>query len=80
MVPYPLYRARAFNEEHGIFDVDDRCQLKLGDTVELIPGYAPTTINMYDAYHVVQNGVVSDVWPVIPRGPGHGGILAGDAP
>jgi D-serine deaminase-like pyridoxal phosphate-dependent protein len=77
MVPYPFYQARFFAEEHALFDVDERCRLELGGTVELVPGYAPTTVNLYDAYHVVERGVVTDIWPVIPRGPGHGGILAG---
>ena len=74
MVDYPYYEARYFAEEHALFDVDERCRLRLGDTVELIPGYAPTTVNLYEAYHVVENGVVVDIWPIVPRGPGHGGI------
>jgi D-serine deaminase-like pyridoxal phosphate-dependent protein len=74
MVDYPCYQARYFAEEHALFDVDEHCRLKLGDTMELIPGYAPTTVNLYDAYHVVENGVVTDIWPIVPRGPGHGGI------
>jgi D-serine deaminase-like pyridoxal phosphate-dependent protein len=77
MVPYPSYPARFVAEEHALFDVDERCPLDLGDTVELVPGYAPTTVNLYDAYHVVEGGVVTEVWPVIPRGPGHVGILTG---
>jgi D-serine deaminase-like pyridoxal phosphate-dependent protein len=77
MVDYPFYQARYFAEEHALFDVDDRCGLKLGDTVELIPGYAPTTVNLYDAYHVVEKDVVVDIWPIFPRGAGHGGLLAG---
>jgi D-serine deaminase-like pyridoxal phosphate-dependent protein len=76
LVDYPFYKARFFAEEHALFDVDERCPLKLGDATELTPGYAPTTVNLYDAYHVVENGVVVDVWPVFPRGPGHGGLLA----
>ena len=76
MVDYPFYQARYFAEEHALFDVDERCGLKLGDTVELVPGYAPTTVNLYDAYHVVEKDVVVDIWPIIPRGPGHGGMLA----
>lgn len=75
MVDYPFYQARYFAEEHALFDVDDRCHLKLGDTVELTPGYAPTTVNLYDAYHVVEKDVVTDIWPIIPRGAGHGGFL-----
>jgi D-serine deaminase-like pyridoxal phosphate-dependent protein len=77
MVDYPFYQARYFAEEHALFDVDDRCRLELGDTVELIPGYAPTTVNLYDAYHVVEKDVVVDIWPIFPRGAGHGGLLAG---
>jgi D-serine deaminase-like pyridoxal phosphate-dependent protein len=76
MTEYPDYQARYFAEEHALFDVDDRCPLKRGDKVEFIPGYAPTTVNLYDAYHVVENDVVVDIWPIIPRGPGHLGILA----
>lgn len=75
MVDYPYYQARYFAEEHALFDVDERCRLQLGDTVELIPGFTPTTVNLYDAYHVVEKDVVVDIWPIVPRGPGHGGIL-----
>ena len=67
MVPYPFYQARYFAEEHAIFDVDERCQLEPGDTVELVPAYAPSTVNLFDAFHVVEGGVVTDIWPVIPR-------------
>jgi hypothetical protein len=34
-------------------------------------------VNWYDAYHVVKNDVVVDIWPVVPRGPGHNGLLGG---
>jgi len=75
MVEYPDYQARYFAEEHALFDVDGGCPLKRGDKVEFVPGYAPTTVNLYDAYHVFENDVVADIWPIIPRGPGHIGIL-----
>lgn len=45
-----------------------------GDSVALVPGYSPSTVNCYDAFHVVRGDVVVDVWPVIPRGPGHHGL------
>jgi D-serine deaminase-like pyridoxal phosphate-dependent protein len=66
-----------FDEEHGIFAATSETSLKLGDSVALIPGYSPSTVNWYDAFHVVEDGVVVDIWPVIPRGPGHHGLLAG---
>lgn len=73
MVPYPFYKGE-FHEEHALFEVDERCTLQRGDTVELIPGYAPTTVNLYDIYHVVENGMVTDIWLITPRGPGHAPI------
>jgi D-serine deaminase-like pyridoxal phosphate-dependent protein len=63
------------DEEHGIFVASSDVGLSVGDVVELVPGYAPGTVNLYDAYHVVEGDRVVDIWPVIPRGPGHGGLL-----
>jgi len=63
-----------FDEEHGIFFAPEGSSLKVGDRVALVPGYSPSTVNWYDAYHVVQGDVVVDIWPVIPRGPGHHGL------
>jgi D-serine deaminase-like pyridoxal phosphate-dependent protein len=64
------------DEEHGIFIADASYPLHVGDVVELVPGYAPGTVNWYDAYHVVDGDRVVDIWPVIPRGPGHGGLIS----
>jgi 3-hydroxy-D-aspartate aldolase len=69
------YVVQRYDEEHGIFDVYDSCPLKTGDTVELLPVYTPFAVSYFDVYHVVQNGVVVDVWPILPRGPEHGGLL-----
>jgi D-serine deaminase-like pyridoxal phosphate-dependent protein len=63
-----------FDEEHGIFAAPDGSPLRVGDSVALVPGYSPTTVNWYDAYHVVRDDVVIDIWPVLPRGPGHHGL------
>jgi D-serine deaminase-like pyridoxal phosphate-dependent protein len=64
-----------FDEEHGIFVTTPDGGLRVDDVVELVPGYAPATVNWYDAYHVVEDDRVVDIWPVVPRGPGHGGLL-----
>ena len=64
-----------FDEEHGVFEATPETKLRVGDVVELVPGYAPGTVNWYDAYHVVEDDRVTDIWPVIPRGPGHGGLI-----
>ena len=64
-----------FDEEHAIFIATPDHPLHVGDVVELVPGYAPGTVNWYDAYHVIEGDQVVDIWPVIPRGPGHGGLI-----
>lgn len=69
---YPIAR---YDEEHGRFNIDASCPLKTGDTVELLPGYTPFAVNYFDVYHVVEGDKVTDIWPIIPRGPEHGGLL-----
>lgn len=66
-----------FDEEHGVFGLGSSPP-RLGDRLQIVPGYAPATVNMFDAFHVVEDGVVVDVWPVIPRGPGHHGLASAE--
>jgi len=63
---------RAVNEEHLLLDVSSDSPLRVGDTVEVIPGYAPTTVNLHEVYHVMKDDVVQDIWPVVARGAGRG--------
>jgi D-serine deaminase-like pyridoxal phosphate-dependent protein len=58
------------NEEHAGVRVGPDAGLGVGDRIELVTGYGPTTVNLYDAYHVVSDGLVVDVWPVPARGYG----------
>jgi D-serine deaminase-like pyridoxal phosphate-dependent protein len=68
-----------FDEEHGIFLAPHGSSLRVGDSVALVPGYSPSTVNWYDAYHVIRDGVVADIWPILPRGPGHHGLAPAGA-
>jgi D-serine deaminase-like pyridoxal phosphate-dependent protein len=70
------YLARYYAEEHALFDTDPGFAARPGDLLRLVPGYAPTTVNLYDVFHVVRDGRVERIWPVFPRGPGHHGLLA----
>jgi len=67
---YPEAEIRYYAEEHCLADFPGEPPLDLGDRAEVIPGYGPTTVNLYDVFHVIEDGVVTDIWPVTPRGPG----------
>lgn len=64
-----------FDEEHAIYEVDDSSTLRVGDVVDFYLGYTPFAVNYFDAYHVVENGSVVDIWPIMPRGPMHNGLM-----
>jgi D-serine deaminase-like pyridoxal phosphate-dependent protein len=58
-----------FSEEHGEVTVDGPAQdLRIGDKLELIPRHGCTTVNLYDTYHVIEDGALTDVWRVAARG------------
>jgi len=62
------------HEEHTVLDVPTDSPLAVGDLVRMMPGYGPTTVNLYDLYYVVADGLVVDVWPVLAR---YGSATAG---
>jgi D-serine deaminase-like pyridoxal phosphate-dependent protein len=70
LVSHPDGRVRYYAEEHCIVDFPGPPSLDLGDVAEVMGGYGPTTVNLHDVFHVVEDGVVTDIWPVTPRGPG----------
>jgi D-serine deaminase-like pyridoxal phosphate-dependent protein len=56
-------------DEHGIcaFTSEGRT-LALGDKAELLVSHCDPTVNLYDAYHVVRDGMVRELWPITARG------------
>lgn len=58
-----------FDEEHSIFLADETVPLTTGDKVEILCNYTPFAISYFEAYHVLEEGKVVDIWPVMPRGP-----------
>ena len=57
----------AIHEEHVVLKLRESSDLAVGDRVELLPGYSPTTVNLYDIYCVVENDVIIDLWPIEAR-------------
>jgi D-serine deaminase-like pyridoxal phosphate-dependent protein len=71
------YGEHFIHEEHTALELVPGSTLAVGDRVELMPGYAPTTVNFYDSYYVVADGRVVDVWPIHAR---YGSATAGPGP
>jgi len=60
---------RDFSEEHGEVAVGGPAQeLHIGDKIELVPRHGCTTVNLYDRFHVVEDGALVDIWKVAARG------------
>jgi len=70
LVSHPSGEVRFYAEEHCLIDFPGPPPLELGDVAEVMGGYGPTTVNLHDVFHVLEDGVVTDIWPVTPRGPG----------
>ena len=75
--PAPLLPAlqatvRYVAEEHTVVEIDGAPSMSLGDRLEVVPSYCPVTVNLHEAYFVVDSGVVVDVWPIVARGTGVG--------
>jgi D-serine deaminase-like pyridoxal phosphate-dependent protein len=54
------------DEEHLRFDASGP-NPRVGDRLRVVPGFGPLTINLYEKFHVVSDGVVVDEWPVVAR-------------
>jgi D-serine deaminase-like pyridoxal phosphate-dependent protein len=69
-VDLPGVRYRPGGDEHGIleWDADSAPNLAIGDQVRLIPSHIDTTVNLYDAYHVLRDGIIAETWPITARG------------
>ena len=66
----PADTAFAFmGDEHGALIAPEIGQrLRPGDAVTLVVPHCDPTVNLYDNYHVVQDGTLVDIWPVGARG------------
>ena len=58
--------AVVLNEEHGKL-ADAGNKLRYRQKVEYVPGHCFTTVNLYDAYYCVRDGVLEDIWPIVGR-------------
>jgi D-serine deaminase-like pyridoxal phosphate-dependent protein len=55
--------------EHGQLELSPSVQdLRIGDRVELVPGYADLTTVLHNQYYCFRGGRLVDIWPISARG------------
>jgi D-serine deaminase-like pyridoxal phosphate-dependent protein len=56
-------------DEHGIIEIKNPSKpFNLGDKARLVVSHCDPTVNLYDVYHVVEDGHVTELWPIAARG------------
>lgn len=56
-------------DEHGIILLDKPSRkFKLGDKMQMLVSHCDPTVNLYDHYYPVRDGMVSELWPISARG------------
>lgn len=56
-------------DEHGIILLESPSQkMNLGDKFQMLVSHCDPTVNLYDFYYPVRNGMVSELWPITARG------------
>jgi D-serine deaminase-like pyridoxal phosphate-dependent protein len=71
-IPAAAGRVREVHEEHLLVDPAGPGSLPLGERVQVGVGYSGGTVNLHNAYVVVEDGAIVDVWPIVARGSGLG--------
>ncbi|HEX7449390.1 MAG TPA: DSD1 family PLP-dependent enzyme [Pirellulales bacterium] len=62
-------RMARLSAEHGELTLDASAQgLKIGDRLELVPGYADLTTVLHDQFYCFRGGRLVDIWPIEARG------------
>ncbi|HJT30882.1 MAG TPA: DSD1 family PLP-dependent enzyme [Pirellulales bacterium] len=62
-------RIARLSAEHGELALDPSAQdLKIGDRLELVPGYADLTTVLHDQFYCFRDGRLVDIWPIEARG------------
>lgn len=62
-------RVARLSAEHGELELDPSAQsLRIGDRLELVPGYADLTTVLHNHYYCFRGGKLVAIWPIEARG------------
>lgn len=59
---------RFFGDEHGAITLPQGRRLAPGSLVTCLTPHCDPTVNLHDAYYVVQGRTLTDIWPIAARG------------
>lgn len=59
---------RFFGDEYGAVSLPEGQSLDIGHWLSCQPPHCDPTVNLYDAYHVVRDDTLIDIWPIAARG------------
>ena len=68
VVGHPGAVLERVTEEHGMLSVDEDSDLRVGDTVEIIPNHVCSTVNLHDEVYVLATDGSTKKVPVAARG------------
>jgi D-serine deaminase-like pyridoxal phosphate-dependent protein len=54
----------SLNDEHATLSVPPESRIAIGDLVRLVPSHTDPTINLHDAFYVIEGDRVVDVWAI----------------
>jgi D-serine deaminase-like pyridoxal phosphate-dependent protein len=58
----------AFNDEHATIEVPAATAIAVGDRLRMRPSHTDPTVNLHDAFYVLDGDRVVDVWEIAARG------------
>jgi D-serine deaminase-like pyridoxal phosphate-dependent protein len=62
-------RVESLSAEHGTLKLDASAQnLRIGDRLEIVPGYGDLTTVLHNHFHACRAGKLVDIWPLSARG------------
>lgn len=64
----PALASIGFSAEHGKLElVEDAKRPAVGERIQIVPGYADTTVHLHRTLFGVRRGVIETVWPIAPE-------------
>ena len=59
---------QSLSAEHGVLEVTASPGPRIGERIELLPGYADLTVMLHDRFYGFRNGRLEVCWPIDARG------------